>query len=154
VLVRLDPAFALADHVTFAAPELTYRRAADGQSALLANRVDSFRVNIGTDTAHVEQSRRDDVRARVLQVSTSLELTQSMQAYAEGDVNGARQRLEQQRRTLEAVAATSPTAAPALAREAQSLQKLVDQLGAQAPSSEGAQDIIKAEKARAFDLRR
>ena len=151
VLVRYD-VDTTTERLAFAGPAVTYRRTSDGQAALLANRADGFVVVATAEARDVEKSRRDDVRVRVLQVEASLELTQSMQSYAEGDVNGARNRLQLKQRTLASEAMR--TASPALADEAMNLQKVYDQLSAQAPASAGAQDLIKEQKARAFELRR
>lgn len=141
------------DAEAIAAPEVTYRKAADSADSLVAHRADAFRVLRTNDIAALEQSRNNDVRVRVLQVEASLALTESMQAYASGDAVRARAGLEKKRAELRDFAARTQSAS--LAAEAANFGDVLDSVAAApAPASEGAQDMIKAQKARAFELRR
>jgi Ca-activated chloride channel homolog len=136
-----------------AAPEVTYKRAGESGESLVAHRADAFRVLRTNDIASLEQSRNSDVRVRVLQVEASLALTESMQAYASGDTAKAKVTMEKKRAELRDYAAKSSNAA--LAAEADNFERVLGAVqAAPAPASEGAQDMIKAQKARAFDLRR
>jgi hypothetical protein len=93
------------------------------------------------------------VRVRVLQVEASLALTQSMQAYASGDAAAATATIEKKKRELADVASRTKNAS--LAAEAANFESVLrDVQEAPAPSTAGAQQLIKAQKARAFDLRR
>lgn len=155
VLIRLDvsPGAAVtAQGVRFAAPELLYVPVGKSTQELLAHRADTFRLLSSDQGFLVEQSRRDDVRARVLTVTASVELTESMRAYARGDVREAVRRIEQNRQKLAEVAAATKNAA--LVEEAQNLGKVLQQVKSEAPSSADAQDLVKFQKARAYKLRR
>lgn len=152
VLVKLAPANAAAT-VQFTAPEVVYRKATEQTDALLTHRADPFRMLATTDLALLEGSRRDEVRVRVLQVEASLALTESMQAYASGNAAVARTRLEEKQRELKKVAARTKN--ESLAREAANFDKVIGVVNAApAPASAAAQDLIKDQKARAFQLRR
>ncbi len=155
VLVRLDVdpnAAGRLQTLHFAAPELTYRRPSSTEQTLLANRGDHFKVLASADVSVVEQSRDAAVRARVLQVDASIALTESMKAYAEGDVAGARMKLESKRASLQAVAQSTGDAN--LAREAADMGAAMNKLDAAAPSSAAGMDLVKSTKAKAFQLRR
>lgn len=139
--------------VTFAAPEVVYRKVVEKTDALVANKADPFRMIATRDMAQLEQSRRDDVRVRVLQMEASLALTESMQQYAAGDATAARASLSAKKAELHEVARR--TKSDSLAAEAANFDKVLDVVNA-APSaaSESSQDMIKDQKARAFQLRR
>jgi Ca-activated chloride channel family protein len=142
-----------ADVAAIAAPELTYKKAGESSESLVAHRADAFRVIRTTDVAMVENSRNSDVRVRVLQIEASLALTESMSAYASGDSAGARQRLSAKKDELKAYAAKTKNAS--LAAEADNFESVLGTVtAAPAPATEKAQDMIKAQKARAFELRR
>jgi Ca-activated chloride channel family protein len=152
VLVKLQPA-AIADVMQMNAPELVYRKVTETTDSLVAQRADPFRVLLTDDIAQLEQSRRDDVRVRVLQVEASLAMTESMQAYASGNASAARARLAEKKAELAKAAAK--TKSDALAAEAANFDKVYDAVqAAPAPASAAAQDLIKDQKARAFQLRR
>jgi Ca-activated chloride channel family protein len=138
----------------FAAPEVVYRPAGDADGLrVVAHRTDPFRLFATADITQVEQSRRDDVRGRVLQLEASLALNASMKAYASGDGERARRTLATKLGELRGFAEKNKDAA--VAAEAQNLSHVMDAVAAApAPSSEGAQDLIKAQKARAFTLQR
>lgn len=153
VLVKLQPASGARGQILFAAPELVYRKVTEPGDSLLAHRADPFRMILTTDHEAIERSRRDDVRVRVLQVEASLALTESMQAYASGNATVARARLQQKNAELKKAAAR--TKSESLAREAANFDKVLDVVqAAPAPASAAAQDLIKDQKARAFQLRR
>ncbi|MCC7074583.1 MAG: VWA domain-containing protein [Deltaproteobacteria bacterium] len=152
VLVKLH-AGAIADIAAFGAPELTYKKAGQSAQALLAHRADPFRVFATTDLAQLDDSRRDDVRVRVLQVEASLALTESMQDYAKGDATTARRKLAEKKEQLGAFAVKTKNVA--LAAEVANFDQVMQAVAAApAPASEAAQDMIKEQKARAFTLRR
>ncbi|HEY1097784.1 MAG TPA: VWA domain-containing protein [Myxococcota bacterium] len=138
--------------VGFAAPELTYKRAGDRADHLVADRADAFRMLPTTDLAVLNGGRNDDVRARVLQVEASVALTQSMQAYASGDAEKAKKDIDRARTELKATAAR--TGNQLLLREAQNLDAVYDNVASGPASSAAGLDMVKAQKARAFDLRR
>jgi hypothetical protein len=80
-------------------------------------------------------------------------LTTSMQAWSAGDAAAARQGIERSRADLKAAAKTSSN--PVLLREAQNLDSVYESVSqAPSPSSAAGMDMVKAQKARAFDLRR
>ncbi len=136
-----------------AAPELTYKKAGEAVDSLLANRADAFRVVRTSDGNAVESSRNNDVRVRVLQVEASLALTESMQAYGRGDVVAAKKNLEEKRAVLRGYA--DKTGSADLAQEAANMDAVLGTVqAAPAASSAGAQDMMKTQKARAFEMRR
>jgi Ca-activated chloride channel family protein len=151
-LVKLQ-VIATENVVTLPAPEVVYRKIVAKADALVANKADPFRLLVTTDVAQLDASRRDDVRVRVLQMEASLALTESMTQYASGNASGARASLARQQAELRKVAAA--TKSHALAAEAANFDKVLDVVNA-APSaaSESSQDMIKNQKARAFQLRR
>jgi Ca-activated chloride channel family protein len=151
VLVKLDVA-AAAD-VGFAAPEFVYRKAGATNESLVADRADAFRLMPSTDVALVNASRVDDVRVRVLQIEASLALTASMNAWSSGDATTAREGLARAKADLSAAA--SRTGNAVLLREAANVDRVMRSVAsAPSASSEAGMDIVKAQKARAFDLRR
>jgi Ca-activated chloride channel family protein len=151
VLVKVD-VVAAAD-VGFAAPEFTYKKAGAQQESLVADRADAFRLLPTTDVAVLNGSRVDDVRVRVLQIEASLALTASMNAWSSGDAHQARDNLAKARADLSAAAARTGNAV--LLREAENVERVMRSVeSAPAPSSAAGMDIVKAQKARAFDLRR
>ena len=156
LLVRLDvePTWAHGHAVEarFAAPEITYKRPTATAPTMLANRGDHFRMLATQDASTVDGSRVGDVRARVLQVEASLALTESMRQYAEGDVAGARRKLEAKKTALEAFAAATGDASAA--RGAMDLGEAMDKVQAAAPTSAAGMDYVKSTKAKAFELRR
>jgi Ca-activated chloride channel family protein len=151
VLVKVD--VVAENDVGFAAPELVYKKAGASQESLVADRADGFRVMPSSDLALVNASRVDDVRVRVLQVEASLALTASMNAWSSGDAATAHDGLAKAKAELSAAAARTGNAV--LLREADNVDKVMRSVAA-APSaaSEAGMDIVKAQKARAFDLRR
>ncbi len=152
VLVKLA-VDASADAVTFGAPELVYRKIVEKSDALVANKADPFRMIATNDGAALEASRRDDVRVRVLQLEASLALTESMNAYAKGDASGARANLAKKKAELSDFA--TRTKSDSLAAEAANFDNVMRSVAAApAASGEAAQDMIKSQKARAFELRR
>jgi hypothetical protein len=139
--------------VGFAAPEFVYQKAGTATDSLVAHRADAFRLLPTTDVVSFNASRNDDVRVRVLQLEASLALTTSMQAWSAGDAAAARQGIERSRADLKAAARTSSN--PVLLREAQNLDSVYESVSqAPSPSSAAGMDMVKAQKARAFDLRR
>ena len=153
VLIKMNVTAAGAADIAFMAPEIVYKKVADRSDALLAHRADPFRMLATSDVNVLEMSRKDDVRVRVLQVEASLALTESMQHYAQGDTSGARRQLESKKAELHLFAARSKSSA--LAAEAKNMDELLDAVNAApAASSDKAQDVIKTQKARAFELRR
>jgi Ca-activated chloride channel family protein len=139
--------------VGFAAPEFIYQKAGTATDSLVAHRADAFRLLPTTDVVAFNASRNDDVRVRVLQLEASLALTTSMQAWSAGDAAAARQGIERSRADLKAAAKTSSN--PVLLREAQNLDSVYESVSqAPSPSSAAGMDMVKAQKARAFDLRR
>jgi Ca-activated chloride channel family protein len=152
VLVQLAVGAGGAD-LRFAAPELVYRKPTASSESLVAHRADAFRLKRTSDVQQVDQSRRDDVRVRVLQVEASLALTESMKAYADGKSDTAVTMLRENKAKLETVA--KRTNNRALYEEAQNLGGTIDFMDdAPAPAAPAAQDMIKSQKARAFQLRR
>jgi Ca-activated chloride channel family protein len=152
VLVKLA-LDATSDAVTFGAPELVYRKIVEKADALVAHKADPFRMIATNDGAALEASRRDDVRVRVLQLEASLALTESMNAYAKGDASGARANLAKKKAELADFA--TRTKSDSLAAEAANFDKVMRSVdAAPAASGEAAQDMIKSQKARAFELRR
>ncbi len=153
VLLKLTANDIAGGALSFAAPEIIYRKITDRSDALLANKADPFQMLVTGDATKLEQSRVDDVRVRVLQVEASLALTESMQHYAKGDANFARQHLAQKKAELRSFA--NKTKSASLAREVKNLDDVLNEVSAApAPSSDKAQDMIKVQKARAFELRR
>jgi len=151
VLVKVDVAHA--SDVGFAAPELVYRRPGAAAESLVAQRADAFRVKPTADIALLNGSRADDVRVRVLQVEASLALTASMSAWSAGDAAVARTNLQKAKADLSAAATRTGNAV--LLREAENVDRVLESVSAaSAPSSEAGMDIVKAQKARAFGLRR
>ncbi len=154
LLVKLAPGTGAltASSLTWLAPELTYRASSDGAARLLAHRADAFRLLVSDDRLAVEQSRDEDVRVRVLQVASSVALTRSMEAYAKGDVATARRVLAENQVRVSTAAKETKNAA--LHDEAQQLESVLSKVGSAAPSSSAAQDMVKYQRARAFELRR
>lgn len=154
LLVKLVPGAKVrtAASLSWLAPEVTYRAGHDGAARLLAHRADAFRVLITDDALAVEQSRREEVRVRVLQVTSSVALTRSMEAYASGDVATARRVLSENRVHVEKAAKETKNAA--LRDEAAQLEQVLQRVNSAAPASAEAQDMVKYQRARAFDLRR
>ena len=153
VLVKMTVTGDPTGAVAFQAPELVYRKVAERTDALLAHKADPFKMIVTSDSSQLENSRKDDVHVRVLQVEASLALTESMTQYAKGDANGARVRLEAKKAELHQYAAKTKSAT--LAREAANFDDVLNVVSAApAASSEKAQDMIKDQKARAFELRR
>jgi Ca-activated chloride channel family protein len=150
VLVKV--AVDAASDVGFAAPEFSYTRAGASTPSSLADRADAFRLMPTTDLAQLNSSRNDDVRARVLQLEASVTLTTSMQQYSSGDAETAKQNIERTRTELRAVAARTGNAA--LKREVQNLDAVYDSVAAAPATSAAGLDMVKAQKARAFELRR
>ena len=150
ILVKLESQGQVGETV-FVAPELTYHKPGATVDMLVAHRADPFRVLPTTDLAQLNASRRDDVRVRVLQVEASLALTESMQAWSTGDVSLAKKRLERARSDVREAARATGNAT--LAAEAKNLDDVAQTVAA-APASEQAQDVIKSQKARAFEMRR
>lgn len=156
VLVKLQVS-ASSDAVTFTAPDLVYRKILANADALVANKADPFRMIAVAATpeglAMLEQGRRDDVRVRVLQMEASLALTESMQQFAAGDAPAARAKLTENKVHLHEFAKRTGNAM--LAAEADNFDKVLQVVNAgPSANSEGAQDLIKQQKARAFQLRR
>lgn len=151
VLVKVDVVGA-AD-AGFAAPEFVYKKAGAQQESLVADRADAFRMMPTADVALLNASRVDDVRVRVLQIEASLALTASMNAWSSGDATSARDGLAKAKADLSAAAARTGNAV--LLREAANVDKVLQSVAsAPSASSEAGMDIVKAQKARAFDLRR
>lgn len=156
VLVKLQVTSS-SNALTFAAPEVVYKKIVEKADALVANKADPFRMIAAAATpagmAQLEQGRRDDVRVRVLQMEASLALTASMQQYAAGDATSARAGLSAKKAELHELARR--TRSDSLAAEAANFDKVLNVVNA-APSaaSESSQDMIKDQKARAFQLRR
>jgi len=139
--------------IGFAAPELVYKKAGASSESLVAHRADAFRVLQSADASAVAASRIDDVRVRVLQVEASLALTTSMQAWSSGDTESAKKNIDRARAELKDTATRTGNAV--LLREAQNLDEVYDSVSrAPAPTSAAGLDMVKAQKARAFDLRR
>lgn len=152
VLVKLS-VDAASDAVTFNAPEIVYKKVVEKADALVANKADPFRMIATSDGATLESGRRDDVRVRVLQLEASLALTESMTYYAKGDATRARENLAKKKAELADFA--TRTKSDSLAAEAANFDKVLGVVNAApAASGEAAQDMIKAQKARAFELRR
>lgn len=153
VLVKVAASSVGADGVGFAAPELVYKKAGQGAESLVAHRADAFRLLASNDVAAVNGSRIDAVRVRVLQVEASVALTQSMQAWSNGQADKAKADLARARAEVKAAAARTGDAV--LMREAKNLDEVYDSVAsAPAPSSAAGLDMVKAQKARAFELRR
>lgn len=152
VLVKLDVSGATGG-VSFAAPEFIYKKAGQSSESLVAHRADAFRLEASNDVTAVNASRIDDVRVRVLQIEASVALTQSMQAWSSGQGDKAKADLARARADVKAAAARTGNAM--LMREAQNLDDVYDSVArAPAPSSAAGMDMVKAQKARAFELRR
>lgn len=151
VLLRLAPA--PASQWIVPAPEVTYRAATTGADALVSHRSVQLRALSTSDAALVERGRRDDVRVRVLQLEASLALTASMQAWATGDAVRARAALEQTKAELDQTARATGSAS--MAAEAANLGAVLDAVQAgPASASAAGQELVKAQRARAFQLRR
>ncbi len=150
--VLIKVAVDVASDVGFAAPEFVYTRAGASNTSLVADRADAFRLLPTVDMAVLNSGRNDDVRARVLQIEASQALTTSMQAFAAGDAETARKQIDQTRTELKATAKRTGNAM--LLREAQNLDSVYDNVAAAPASSSAGLDMVKAQKARAFDLRR
>lgn len=155
VLIKIDAAVAnapLSEGLGFAAPELLYVKAGATSESLVANRADAFRLLPTTDLAVLNGSRNDDVRVRVLQIEASLALTASMNAWSNGDRDAARDHLNKAKADVSAAAKRTGNAM--LLREAQNFDDVLNSVNAApAPASASGMDIVKAQKARAFDLR-
>lgn len=135
------------------APEATYMPASDGGKRLLAHRADAFRMVFSSDAQKVASSISDSVRIRSLEVESSLAVTESMNAYREGNVQRAKQLLREHKDSLERVG--SKKKSKRLMQRARDLDRVMQQVNnAPAPASAAGQDMIKLEKARAYDLRR
>jgi Ca-activated chloride channel family protein len=153
VKVAVDAAAVVADGVGFAAPELVYRQAGTQADSLVAHRADAFRLLPSTDLAAVNESRIDAVRIRALQVEASVALTTSMQAWSSGERDKAKADLDRAR--VEVKAAAARTGNAVLLREAKNLDAVYESVAAApVPSSAEGQDLVKAQKAHAFGLRR
>lgn len=154
VLVRLQPQSGLfhRDNVLLSAPEVVYRKAAAKELSLLAQRSDRFRLLQTDDFTIVDQGRRADVRIRVLQVNSAQELKNSMREYQNGNVRRAIESLQTNATQLQEVAQASNNAD--IEREAKMLNNVLDQLQRASPSSSRGQDIVKAQKARGYQLMR
>ena len=153
VLVKVAVSSVGADGVGFAAPELVYKKAGQTSQSLVAHRADAFRLLPSNDVAAVNGSRIDDVRVRVLQIEASVALTRSMQAWSNGQADKAKADLARARAEVKAAAARTGNAV--LMREAKNLDDVYDSVeSAPAPSSAAGLDMVKAQKARAFELRR
>ncbi len=141
------------DGAGFAAPEFIYTKAGATSESLVAHRADAFRMLKSDDIAAVNASRIDDVRVRVLQIEAATALTSSMQAWSSGDAERAKKNIERARAELKSAA--HRTGNVVLMREAQNLDSVYESVSrAPAPSSAAGMDMVKAQKARAFDLRR
>jgi Ca-activated chloride channel family protein len=139
--------------IGFAAPELLYVPAGKSNDVLVADRADAFRLRLANDVAVVNASRLDDVRVRVLQVEASLALTSSMAAWSAGDGEAARKSLAETKASLATAARRTGNAV--LLREAENVDRVLESVAkGAAPASPADLDIVKAQKARAFDLRR
>jgi Ca-activated chloride channel family protein len=149
VLVELAPE--RAGEMRFAAPQLVYVDAATGGDSLLKHRADRFRVVATNDVSQLESSRRDEVAIRVLEVKAAVDLTASMEAYSKGNVGEAQRRIETKRNQLKDAARRTKSAR--LAEEAKNLDAVLGKMKA-APSSSSGMDLVKSQRARAFDLRR
>ena len=149
VQVAVDNA---ANSVGFAAPELLYKRAGTSADVLVANRADAFRMLPTADITVLNGGRNDDVRARVLQVEASVALTTSMQAWSSGDAETAKKNIDRARTELKATAKRTGNAT--LLREAQNLDTVYDNVASAPASSAAGLDMVKSQKARAFELRR
>ncbi len=151
VLVKIEAGSA--DDIGFAAPELVYNKAGQSAQSLVAQRADAFRMLPTTDVAVLNSSRNDDVRVRVLQIEASLALTASMNQWSQGDSAGARVNLLKAKTELAAVA--QRTGNVMLMREAKNFDDVLSSVDSPMPvSSAAGLDVVKAQKARAFDLRR
>ncbi len=151
VLVKIDAT--VANDVGFAAPELLYTKAGQSTQSLVANRADAFRLLPTADLVVLNGSRNDDVRVRVLQIEASLALTASMTSWSNGDRDGARDQLNKAK--TEVAAAAARTGNAMLMREAKNFDDVLDSVNAApAPASASGMDMVKAQKARAFELRR
>ncbi len=154
VLVRLKPkagTFANAN-VLLSAPEVVYRKAASKDLSLLAQRSDRFRMLQTEDFSVVEQNRRADVRIRVLQVNSAVELKNSMREYQAGNIDAAIRSLQSNASQLQNVAQASRNVE--VEREAKMLDNVLQELRKAAPSSSRGQDIVEAQKARGYQLMR
>jgi Ca-activated chloride channel family protein len=153
VLVKLRPEQArlvALNHLR--APEVTYLPAGETAAKLLTHRADSFRVVKTDDAALAAASVDDGVRIRVLEVEGSVALTDSMNFYAKGNVNQAKDVLRRNKNRLEEVARR--TKSKKLMEQAISIDRVLKKVDAAPPASAPAQDMIKHEKARAYSLRR
>ncbi len=151
VLIKVEATNA--SDVGFAAPELLYTKAGQTAQSLVAHRADAFRLLPTTDLAMLNASRNDDVRIRVLQIEASLTLTSSMNAWSNGDRDMARNQLQKAKGEVEAAARRTGNAM--LMREAKNMDDVLMSVdAAPAPASAAGMDVVKAQKARAFDLRR
>jgi Ca-activated chloride channel family protein len=151
VLVKIDVQNQSA--VGFVAPEIVYAKAGTQTPSLVAQRADAFRMIPTADLAVQNAGRSDDVRVRVLQVEASLALTTSMTAWQNGDK--AKAKAELQRAKADVEAAAKRTGNAMLMREAANFDDVIVGVdAAPAPSSAAGMDMVKAQKARAFDLRR
>jgi Ca-activated chloride channel homolog len=136
----------------FAAPDIIYTPIKGG-SVLLAHRADPFRVMTSNDAAAIQASRRDEVRIRALQVEASLALTESMSDYAAGNATIARDKLDNKRATLRAAATATKSAS--LAAEADNFDRVYNAVvTTPSASAPAAADMVKEQKAHAFDSRR
>lgn len=139
--------------VGFAAPELLYTKAGASSQSLVAHRADAFRLLASNDVNAVNASRNDDVRVRVLQIEASLALTNSMNAWSKGNREEARTALRKAKLDVEEAAQRTGNAM--LKRESMNFDDvLLSVESAPAPASAAGMDVVKAQKARAFDLRR
>jgi Ca-activated chloride channel family protein len=154
VLIKIEAAVATAQSgLGFAAPELLYNKAGSTAQSLVAQRADAFRLLPTSDLALLNSSRNDDVRVHVLQVESALALTNSMNAWSNGDRDAARAQLQKAKADVEAAATRTGNAM--LMREAKNFDDVLDSVNAApAPASASGMDMVKAQKARAFNLRR
>jgi len=157
VLLRLDRTPEVvrslsAGALNIASPLLSYRQVGSSATTMLSAHSDAFQVTPAANTAAVENSRRDDVRARILEMQTSLKLTEAMGYYQSADLSSAVTTLEQNVAALKALA--GKTNNQRLQAEAETLDRVMQKMRNAAPTSSAGADLVKAQKARAYSQRR
>jgi len=134
----------------FAGPTVRYKTLSV-EARAVANPNDAFRVSSTTDATALDESRRGDVLARVLQYRAAETLERSMNDYAKGDVQAAKKNIEDTRALMESANRTLKD--KAVADELANLSRVYDETTRPASSTEGAA-LQKEQKARAYGLRR
>jgi Ca-activated chloride channel family protein len=132
-------------------PMLSYR-ALDGHARALHNSNDTFRLFSSSDAAEIDESRRGDVTARVLQHLAAESLENAMRQYSSGDVSAAQAHIRETKTRLES--ANRSLKNKDVADELSNLVHVYEQTNARPSTSSDGAALMKEQKARAYGLRR